>query len=225
MPIISRNRETNEITNNSYAGRVLKVERVKETRNVSDTLDYSDYRTVESTYALVWLGTRGVPAWTNGALGRAIAPLREDTEGNTWNPVRALEFNEQFAWVDCTTLCPWRDQDDHIAEVDAMADTCDPMMLVNYVAWCSHQDALRLAAAQAAELRAEKQRQAEEDRVRNRPELGKRMKVVKGRKVKPGYEGTVAYIRGDSVLLKADGEWKDRNAQGVWVPAAYLAAR
>ena len=170
MAIITTRRETKEIVRTSYAGRVLKVKRVNETRNTSDTLDYSDYRTVESTYALVWLGTYNVPAYSRGEeVDGLSAPLREDREGNTWNPARALEFNEQFAWVDCTTLCPWRDQDDHIAEVDAVMGHGDPMMWANFIAWEAYQKALVAKAAKAAEearkakeaAAAKKQKQAE----------------------------------------------------------------
>lgn len=58
------------------------------------------------------------------------------------------------------------------------------------------------------------------------PEVGKKMVVVKGRKVPKGTEGTVAYVnREGSVLLKKDHEWQDRKAQGVWVTATYLKAR
>lgn len=58
----------------------------------------------------------------------------------------------------------------------------------------------------------------------DRPVKGKRMVVLTGRKHK-GYEGTVAFVKEDSVLLKHDKEWQDRNAQGVWVNARHLRNR
>lgn len=58
----------------------------------------------------------------------------------------------------------------------------------------------------------------------DRPVKGKRMVVLTGRKHK-GYEGTVSYVKEDSVLLKHDREWEDRKAQGVWVNARHLRNR
>jgi hypothetical protein len=79
------------------------------------------------------------------------------------------------------------------------------------------------AKREAARLEAEKRR--EEDRV----VVGKPMVVVRGRKVKVGTAGTVAYLRegryGWSALLKPDGAWRDRAVDGVWVDARNLSAR
>ncbi len=73
--------------------------------------------------------------------------------------------------------------------------------------------------------REESDRKAREEAERNRPVIGKAMKVVKGRKVPVGTVGTVAYISGSSALLKGDSEWKNRQANGVWVAFSNLAAR
>lgn len=60
----------------------------------------------------------------------------------------------------------------------------------------------------------------------NRPVPGKKMEVVKGRKVPIGTVGTVAYVSGSgNVLLKADDAWQDRKAQGTWVSSTNLKAR
>lgn len=75
--------------------------------------------------------------------------------------------------------------------------------------------------------------QAELDRIarleveRNRPVVGKKMIVTKGRKVKVGTCGTVAFIHRNtgSILLKDDDKWQDRSANGVWVNPEYLKAR
>ncbi|MBM3301367.1 MAG: hypothetical protein FJY85_15615, partial [Deltaproteobacteria bacterium] len=44
-----------------FPNRVVRVQRMTEERNWSDTLDYSDWRSTNVVYALVWLGTHGVP--------------------------------------------------------------------------------------------------------------------------------------------------------------------
>lgn len=80
--------------------------------------------------------------------------------------------------------------------------------------------------AAAREAREAAARQAREEEERNRPVKGKQMVVARGRKVPVGTVGTVAYISGSgSVLLKADNEWQDRKASGVWVAAHNLKAR
>lgn len=61
---------------------------------------------------------------------------------------------------------------------------------------------------------------------RNRPEKGKRMVVVRGRKVKPGTEGVVFWLRDGRVGLDVTGK---RDAKGhvvdpVWVAGDYLEA-
>lgn len=98
----------------------------------------------------------------------------------------------------------------------AKADA-DPMALLAYV---NHLKAIEDArAAQARQAHA-----ARELKERNAPELGKRMRVVRGRKVTVGTEGTVAYIGENRVLLKAHDAWRDRKADGVWVQPGYLEA-
>ena len=97
MPIIKTDYKTNapELL---FRGRVLKVERTSETRNWSDTLDYSDHRLTECTWALVYLGTHGVAprSWN----GRVIAY----TTDPSWEKPRDLTVGERFAWIDCTNL-------------------------------------------------------------------------------------------------------------------------
>jgi len=86
-----------------FQHRVLRIEKTTETRNWSDTLDYSDHRSTECTYALVWLGTYNVPPReAHYAGGRVIAYI----DALKWDAdkVRDLEVHEQFAWVDCTNL-------------------------------------------------------------------------------------------------------------------------
>lgn len=56
MPIITRLTNTGEVVRTDYTNCVLKVQEHKEVRNVSDTLDYSDYQTVTVQEALVYCG-------------------------------------------------------------------------------------------------------------------------------------------------------------------------
>ena len=110
MPIIQTTRKANshetEETKRLYVGRVIRVEKVVEVRNWSDTMDYSDYRSTSCTWALVWLGTHGVPPRVHGA-----RPIRD------WygNPERDLAPEEQFAWVDCTNIFTDRGMPSHEA--------------------------------------------------------------------------------------------------------------
>ena len=144
-----------------FAGRVLKLEHVTETRNHSDTLDYTDHRSTACTYALVWLGTHGVPPTASGRDGRTHAnweslrdPSREQGEFDA--KPRDLEYWEQFAWVDCTNLFTWRGSDHREPEVDAeMGSSGDPLMWANYLAWQAHQKGLAEKALRDAQAAAE----------------------------------------------------------------------
>ena len=94
---------------------------------MSDTLDYTDWRTVDCCDALVWLGVEGHP-------------------GNyEWNPSRPLEFHEQFMWVDCSNHFSDRCGYTLHPEADAWTSESrgDPLMWANLLAWRGHQEALR----------------------------------------------------------------------------------
>jgi len=98
MPIIKTSYSANVAHATLFRGRVIKVERVTETRNWSDTLDYSDHRSTECTWALVYLGAYGVAPrdWK----GRVVTHM----EPASWETPRELTVGEWFAWVDCTNL-------------------------------------------------------------------------------------------------------------------------
>lgn len=214
MAIKATDTRTKEVTT-TYEGRVIDVVKYKATRNLSDTLDYSDYQTVECTDALVYFG-RNVPA---------------DHKGYFWvgskiyNAGDEIPVSERFGTVDCSNHFVWRGSDHRVAEVDADF-AANPEMLEDYNAWKAHREAVaQEAAAKRAKWEAEeKARKAEEER--NRPVIGKKMRVFKGRKVPVGFVGTVAYVSGSGgVLLKDDDKWQDRKAQGTWVNANNLQAR
>jgi len=192
-----------------YPGRVIEVRTFVANRNMSDTLDYSDHQHVKCTEALVWRGLT-------------------DTDGSFMDcNQQVLDFHKQFVWVDCSNHFGWRGCDIRTPEVDAFMDdpNTDPMMWVNYIAWKSHvkAEAERIEAKRNADAEADRVRKQEE--IKNRPEVGKQMKVVKGRILPKGTTGTVAFVSGSRVLLKDDSKWQDRKADGIWIPAASLAAR
>ena len=115
MPIIKTDYKTNA-PETLFRGRVLKVERTTETRNWSDTLDYSDHRSTECTWALVYIGTYGVPP--RGWNGRVITHIKDAS----WETPRDLTVGERFAWVDCTNLFGDRCGYMLAAEVDTVGD-------------------------------------------------------------------------------------------------------
>ena len=150
-----------------FIGRVLEVDQVTETRNCSDTMDYSDFRAVNSIYALVWLGTEGVKPH-GGVSGRRNTYM----EPTSWSKVETLDIIDQFAWVDCTNTFA----DLNGFSLFPVADTFDmqllhggPLMLDNLATWkvlvAARRDALlaELAAQKAEDDAAEAARNANED--------------------------------------------------------------
>lgn len=195
----------------SHEGCVLEVRTFVARRNHSDTLDCSDWRDTNCVEAFVYLGRmRPKDHWE---------PVSET------NPLVERAIWDRFGKVDCSNLFTWRGANTREAFVDENAME-NPELAEDFAAFEAWQTAERerMAAVTEAHKVAVAERKAEEEA--NRPVKGKKMIVVKGRKVPQGFVGTVAFISGSgSVLLKADNEWQDRKAQGTWVPADYLAAR
>jgi hypothetical protein len=134
---IIKSSESGKYRQHDYSGRVIEIRRYKAHRNMSDTLDYTDWRTVDCCDALVWLGTEGHP-------------------GNyEWNPSRPLEFHEQFMWVDCSNHFSDRCGYTAHPEVDVHPGSGEPIMWANLLAWRGHQEALRkekIAQKEAADV-------------------------------------------------------------------------
>ena len=198
-----------ESATDTYLGRTLKVRQVVKDVNHSDTLDYTDFRATECTEALVYVG-REKP--------------RYDFETPGDNPLVPVEPKDRFKWVDCTNIFVWRGSPQRVPRIDALA-LLDGNLIEDYEVW----QAIQLAAEQAAEARRiaheKRAREEKEEAERNRPVVGKKMVVFKGRKVPIGTTGVVAYIHpGGSVLLKPEANWRDRSVQGTWVSAANLKA-
>lgn len=148
MPIIKTNRvDTFDYSKDSlFEGRVLKVETSTETRNWSDTLDYSDMRSTHCTWALVWMGLSGHRPYD--------IKCRFVTHLNTATSLEAaydLLPHEQFAWVDCTNIFSDR------YGYSLKASVCEnwkqvafggPIMWENYLIWEAHNKQLKAVAQQ-----------------------------------------------------------------------------
>lgn len=132
MAIIKRSSLNDHRT---YEGRVIEIRRFRDHRNMSDTMDYSDWQTVDCCEALVWLGEENHPG------------------GYEWHASRPLEFHEQFMWVDCSNHFSDRFGYVSIPEVDVHPGNGEPIMWANLIAWRSHQEGLRkeFVARQEAE--------------------------------------------------------------------------
>lgn len=209
MAIITKH--YNGTTSTKHAGRVLSVRRFESRRNMSDTLDYSDWRTVDCVSAYVYLGR-----------------TRED---GSERPVR-----ERFATIDCSNHFAWRGADHLTPGVDGHPITreChEDMIELDRVQAEAMERELReeqrRKEQRIAEMRRKQARQqdrldraAREQRLSAGISRGTAMRVVKGKNA--GREGVVAFIsnRDGSVLLKDAAAWQDRNADGVWVKPSFL---
>jgi hypothetical protein len=203
MAIKETNTQTGE-TQTLHAGRVIEVRNFKATRNHSDTLDYTDFRTADCTEALVYVGRHAKRGW--------------ETEA------RELSITERFRTIDCTNLFVWRGAPSRSAEVDADWDG-NPEMKADWEEYQAELQHQREEHARKVAKDAARHQAAFELAEKNRPVKGKKMVVCKGRKVPQGTVGIVAYVSGSgSVLLKDEANWQDRKADGVWVNAGNLRA-
>lgn len=209
-----------------FEGRVVSVDRVQERRNWSDTLDYSDWRLTDCTVATVYLGSRGAADAYDRYDAATMPPERYEAmvADKRWSPIVDLPAHERFMKVDATNIFAWRTGAVVTATVDA-DDDANPTLNADYAEYMAHianerkRDEERRRAREEAEL-AERIREEE-----NRPVIGKKMIVARGRKVKVGTVGTVAFVRDGSVLLKPDATYTDRKVGGVWVQAHNLELR
>lgn len=200
MPVTIKYPNNPEKDRIEHVGRVLEIKVFDQTRNLSDTLDYSDWQTVECTYALVYRGRRG-KNW----------PERED---------RDLAVHERFVWDDCSNLFAWRGEPISTPELDV--GPFDREMIEDYAAYLAYQEDLK-ARNEADRIAAEEaKREADARRERDRPVKGKRMRVKSGRKVPVNTVGVVAFVSDNGVLLKDPARWQDRRSDGVWVNPEHL---
>jgi len=236
MPIIKTDYKTNapELL---LRGRVIRIEKTTETRNWSDTMDYSDHRSTECTWALVYIGTYGVPP--RGWNGRVITHIKDAS----WETPRDLTVGERFAWVDCTNLFGDRLGYLLAAEVDTVGDLLIAGGTENIydqlAAWEAHhkaalearvaenaaKEAIRLAAvkAEAEKKAARAAKAAEKDAVLKAAAEGHLARIpTKGTQVTvDGFTGKVFWIG----VSKYRGSWsaragiKDSRGNVQWVPA------
>ncbi len=204
----------------TFVGRVLAVTSGMAMRNCSDTLDYSDWQTVQVTTARVYYG-RTVPA---------DQPHSMYLDGWTGAPGAEIPIEKRFGYVDCTNLFAWRCSVTKHATVDEGAEK-DPEIAEDLAAFdvilAERSRLAAIAAAKQAVIDAERKAARERAAIeaeKNRPRVGMKMVVAKGRKVAVGTVGVVAYIHRDtgSVLLKDERCWQDRKANGVWVNPSHL---
>ena len=184
-----------------YVGRVIRVEHTTESRNWSDTLDYSDHRSTACTYALVYLGTEGKKPRHHWCGNRFYV---NDTP---WTEVEALDIGDRFAWVDCTNL--FSDRCGY--SLTPVEDTCGDLIL-----HCGTEVYDELAAWEAfhkarveAEI-AETQRQAAVRQAAEEAEKAKRMarqakKQAKEDALKAEAEKLLARIPAKGTMVTVDG--------------------
>jgi hypothetical protein len=146
-----------------FPHRVVRVMKRIENRNWSDTLDYSDWRDVTAVYALVWLGTHGIPPETRYGM------IRTDLEPFKWDADKArdLEPHEQFGWIDCTNLHADRNGyslSPAVDEFDMQVLHCGPEMFDSLAAFDAHVARMAEEARLQAET-LEAARKAEEAKV------------------------------------------------------------
>ena len=182
-----------------FVDRVIRIQEMDEVRNWSDTLDYMDMRGVTATYALVWLGTHGVPPEV-----RHGRPMTYSTPCS-WDKPRDLEFHEQFAWVDCTNMFVDRNGYSLKATVDGEYGLFgEPLMWANLVAWEAYHKAA--AEKRAEELRIEQEaRHAAEEAEKAKRAARHAKKVAKEATMKAEAEKLLARIPTKGTIVTIDG--------------------
>lgn len=134
----------------AFQNRVVAIKRYLARKNVSDTLDVSDYQTVEVVKALVWLGQENFPPTY---YDYAVEP--KIRYPHTGYEKRELEPIEQFAWVDCSNIFIWRGAPELRPEVDE-GSQLDPEAAAMYPLWQSFvQDKIKLLTEQINKRNAE----------------------------------------------------------------------
>jgi len=206
-------------TETFFRGRVLQVEKTTESRNWSDTLDYTDFRSTECTWALVYIGIHGVAP--HSRVGRTITYHAPPP----WETPRDLEAGERFAWVDCTNLFADRNGYRLEAEVDTVGDLLIAGGVENIydqlAAWEAHHAAVR--AANLAEQGRIAARRAEEEKIRReREEIRLAKKQAKDAAGKAAAEALLPKIPAKGTVVTVDGFtgkvfWIGVNKyRGVW---------
>jgi len=240
MPIKKTSCDANglyTITETLYFGRVIRLETTTETRNWSDTLDYTDMRSTTCTYALVYLGHEGKKPRHHHVGSRAYV-----TDA-PWYEVEALDIGDRFAWVDCTNLFSDRNGYSLAATADTMGDLLlfsGATVYDELAAWEAHHTAAaeaRLAelqreyAARQAAQEAEKakraaryaKKQAKEDALKAEAEKLLARIPAKGTEVTvDGFTGKVFWVGVSKYYGKFNARAGVKDARGnvQWIDAA-----
>lgn len=248
MAIIKKSRKSDPTTfgyeeKRLFEGRVLRVKHGSEYRNVSDTMDYSDWQTVKTVWALVWLGTRGLPP--RFAPGEVVTSV----EVSSWDldKVRDLTIGEQYAWIDCSNIFADRYGYALYPEVDSLEMQLlhgGPEMIEGLAAWEAFHTARReqfleearkaaeeREAAEAAEAEKKAAREAKkaarevaqkaeaENLLRRVPEKGSKVTVQ-------GVSGTIAWMGVTKHYGKFNarvGVRPEKGGEMIWVDAKEVA--
>ena len=186
-----------------FEGRVLQIQQTTETRNWSDTLDYSDHRTTSCTWALVWLGTHGVPP--QGRMDAATTSI----ETYSWeaDKARDLEVHEQYAWVDCTNLFADRNGYRLVPTVDSFDMQLlhgGPAMIEGLAVWEEHSRVDR-AKFEAAKKVQEEEAAAAEAAAKAKTEARQAKRAEKHLAGKAEAEGQLARIPTKGTQVTVDG--------------------
>jgi hypothetical protein len=240
MPIKKTSCDANGLYTNTetlYHGRVIRIETTTETRNWSDTLDYTDMRSTTCTYALVYLGHEGKKPRHHHVGSRAYV-----TDA-PWVEVEALDIGDRFAWVDCTNLFVHRNGFSLAPVVDTFGDIilhCGTEVYDELAAWEAHHKAVleakvaedkRQAAIRQAALSAENakraernaKKQAKEDALKSEAEKLLARIPAKGTEVTvDGFTGKVFWVGVSKYYGKfnARAGVKDTKGNVQWIDAA-----
>lgn len=241
MPIkeIKRDGLTGAISSTKifFQNRVFKVEVVEEERNHSGTLDYSDYRNTRCTYALVWLGPRGVPPYKHPiprfyTVGPKLPRQLTHLTPCSWEIERDLEPHEQWAWVDCTNLFGDFQLDVEVDPFPMLLAFHGPRIIDSFRTWVAEQEAAQAKivedynrAREAERLAKEQEKEADEaaydaahDLIVRAPKKGTTVTV-------DGFTGQVFWTG----VKKYRGTWgaragiKSQDGKVIWVDAAKFA--
>lgn len=145
-----------------FKNAVLKLHTQSESRNCSDTLDYSDFQTVTARYALVWLPAldasmkyylRNDGPSLNGVKQIVAVLVNADYSFGDANGASAskLPAEQQFAWIDCSNHMAWRYGVTRAPEMDAFAAVTHftAQMLEAYFVYDENQKKLAIDAEKA----------------------------------------------------------------------------
>lgn len=151
MAITCTNPLTGQVTL-KYVGQVLQIFKFVARRNMSDTLDYSDYQDVRCVEALVYLGrTATEKRWF---VDRYL------------NPGDEIPVQHRFTRVDCSNHFVWRGCDSLEPVVDLTLDS-DPIVRADWEAherFLAEEAAKAKAAAEARQAAIEADLKAKEER-------------------------------------------------------------